>query len=140
MNLVAKEFVAAQDEENPGVLILSQFAGAAEELSEALIVNPYNIQEMATAIETAASMPLRERQARHGQLLAKIKRSSSDAWARRFIQRLRDGPADPALFRLDRGPLTAAMDSLALSQSGAESVSPQNSTRRQPAVGVRRVH
>src|SRR5262249_23849187 len=61
MNLVAKEYVAAQDGEDPGVLILSQFAGAAEELEEALLVNPYNIDDVANAMQTALKMPLAER-------------------------------------------------------------------------------
>ena len=59
MNLVAKEYVAAQDADDPGVLILSQFAGAAEELTEALIVNPYNIEETADGIRTALEMKAR---------------------------------------------------------------------------------
>ena len=54
MNLVAKEYVAAQDPEDPGVLILSRFAGAAEQMKEALIVNPYDVEEMADAIKVGA--------------------------------------------------------------------------------------
>src|SRR5262249_36586252 len=61
MNLVAKEYVAAQDPVNPGVLILSRFAGAARELSEALIVNPHDTDEMAAALHQALNMPLEER-------------------------------------------------------------------------------
>ncbi len=73
MNLVAKEYVAAQNEEDPGVLILSKFAGAAEELGEALIVNPYNIDDMANAMQTALRMPIEERKERHAALLRRIK-------------------------------------------------------------------
>src|SRR6267378_4481567 len=58
MNLVAKEFVAAQDPENPGVLILSQFAGAAAELDGALIVNPHETEALPWAIDHALEMPL----------------------------------------------------------------------------------
>ena len=61
MNLVAKEYVAAQDPDDPGVLILSRFAGAAEELGDALIVNPYNIEETADVIRTALEMSQEER-------------------------------------------------------------------------------
>ena len=63
MNLVAKEFVAAQDPEDPGVLVLSRFAGAAEQLKEALLVNPYDIEGTAGAIQLALQMPLEERRA-----------------------------------------------------------------------------
>jgi trehalose 6-phosphate synthase len=65
MNLVAKEFVAAQDSEDPGVLVLSRFAGAAEQLRDALIVNPYDPDEIADAMHAALEMPLEERQRRH---------------------------------------------------------------------------
>jgi hypothetical protein len=65
MNLVAKEFVAAQDSEDPGVLVLSRFAGAAEQLRDALIVNPYDPDEIADAMHAALEMPLEERKRRH---------------------------------------------------------------------------
>ncbi len=68
MNLVAKEFVAAQDPADPGVLILSRFAGAAEELTDALLVNPYDPDDIADAMHAALEMPLEERQARHAVL------------------------------------------------------------------------
>jgi len=64
MNLVAKEYVAAQNPENPGVLVLSKYAGAANELDAALLVNPHDIDGMARAIATAFSMPLTERRMR----------------------------------------------------------------------------
>src|SRR5204862_2116215 len=68
MNLVAKEYVAAQDAEDPGVLVLSQFAGAAAECGAALIVNPYDPEAVATSIAHALSMPLEERRSRHETL------------------------------------------------------------------------
>jgi trehalose-6-phosphate synthase len=64
MNLVAKEFIAAQPEESPGVLILSQFTGAARELHDALLMNPYNVAGFAEAIRCAVEMPLEERRER----------------------------------------------------------------------------
>src|SRR6185503_19883994 len=70
MNLIAKEYVAAQDVADPGVLILSKFAGAAEEMTEALIVNPYSVEETSDAIRAALEMTLEERCERHGALLA----------------------------------------------------------------------
>lgn len=86
MNLVAKEYIAAQDEDDPGVLILSKFAGAAEELEEALIINPYDIDDMANAMQTALKMPLDERKKRHSALLARIKRHDVRYWRRRFLR------------------------------------------------------
>lgn len=74
MNLVAKEYVAAQDPDNHGVLVLSQFAGAAQELTSALIVNPYDRDEVAAALDRALSMPLAERIARHSAMLDVIRK------------------------------------------------------------------
>ena len=65
MNLVAKEYVAAQDPDNPGVLILSRFAGAANELRRALVVNPNDPESVADAIAQALDMPIAERRSRH---------------------------------------------------------------------------
>ncbi len=90
MNLVAKEYVAAQSEEDPGVLILSKFAGAAEELDEALIVNPYNIDDMANAMQTALSMPLEERKERRAALLSRLKAHDVRYWRNSFLDVLRD--------------------------------------------------
>ena len=89
MNLVAKEYIAAQDDEDPGILILSKFAGAAEQLSDALIVNPYDIDEVASAIERAAKMPMDERQDRHRNLLSQICEQDAQFWQNRFLSALR---------------------------------------------------
>jgi trehalose 6-phosphate synthase len=88
MNLVAKEYVAAQDSEDPGVLILSRFAGAAAECKEALLVNPYDPESVAGAIARALDMPLAERRARHSAMLATLSRNGSTVWARRFLASL----------------------------------------------------
>ncbi len=90
MNLVAKEFVAAQDPANPGVLILSRFAGAAEQLREALLVNPYDTEGMADAIDTALKMPAAERQERHQRLLQRIREHDVHWWRQRFLAALQD--------------------------------------------------
>jgi trehalose 6-phosphate synthase len=95
MNLVAKEYVAAQDEEDPGVLILSKFAGAAEELKEALIVNPYNIDDMANAMQTALRMPIEERKERHAALLRRIKTHDVRFWRTSFFDVLSSQPPWP---------------------------------------------
>jgi trehalose 6-phosphate synthase len=86
MNLVAKEYVAAQDAADPGVLVLSKFAGAAEELEEALIVNPYNIDDMANAMQAALKMPLRERKERHSALFSRIEKRDVRQWRNAFLK------------------------------------------------------
>ena len=88
MNLVAKEYVAAQDETDPGVLILSQFAGAAEEMSDALIVNPHDPQDVADAIKTALQMPLAERRKRHEALYSHLEEHDVAHWSAAFLKRL----------------------------------------------------
>ncbi len=92
MNLVAKEYVAAQDPDDPGVLVLSQFAGAAEEMGEALLVNPYDIDDMARTLSAALAMPRKERVARHEKLLAAIRASDVAIWRDRFLAALRGSP------------------------------------------------
>ena len=88
MNLVAKEFVAAQDPADPGVLILSRFAGAAEELTEALLVNPYDPDEIAEAMHAAIEMPLEERQARHAALRKAVFEITSARYCNVFVEAL----------------------------------------------------
>ena len=88
MNLVAKEYIAAQDPEDPGVLILSRFAGAAEELRSALIVNPYDIGATADVIRTALEMSLEERRERYCTLIDQIVKNDITAWCRSFLTSL----------------------------------------------------
>ena len=85
MNLVAKEFVVAQDPEDPGVLVLSRFAGAAEQLKEALLVNPYDTEGTAGAIQLALQMPLEERRARHQAMLENCRRYDVHWWCDSFL-------------------------------------------------------
>jgi trehalose 6-phosphate synthase len=98
MNLVAKEFIAAQDPADPGVLILSTLAGAARELTTALLVNPYDTRGMAHAIQQAFNMPLSERRDRHQGMLEVVRRNSIDAWHTSFVQTL-ESCATPRLKR-----------------------------------------
>jgi trehalose-6-phosphate synthase len=84
MNLVAKEFVAARDDE-AGVLILSNFAGASRELSEALLVNPYHASEMADAIHRALTMPRNEQQARMQLMRSLVRSHNVYAWAGQML-------------------------------------------------------
>jgi trehalose 6-phosphate synthase len=88
MNLVAKEYVAAQDSENPGVLILSRFAGAADEFRDALLVNPYDPDAVAAAIARAVAMPLSERKARHAELYGALLRNDISKWGDKFLKAL----------------------------------------------------
>ena len=100
MNLVAKEYVAAQDPADPGVLILSQFAGAAEQLDAALIVNPYDIAAMGKALATALTMPLDERRERHAALARNVTDEDVAWWTDSYLRTLARTGDDPT-----RGPL-----------------------------------
>jgi trehalose 6-phosphate synthase len=93
MNLVAKEYVAAQDPEDPGVLVLSEFAGAAEQLQAALIVNPYDIGAMADAIHRGLTMSREERRERWQELNAAVTEGDIARWRRDFLARLEAVPA-----------------------------------------------
>ena len=94
MNLVAKEYVVAQDPEDPGVLVLSRFAGAAEQLTDALLVNPYDTQGMADVIHRALHMPLEERQRRHRALLANVREFDVHWWRKSFLKALAEADTD----------------------------------------------
>ena len=88
MNLVAKEYVAAREADD-GVLVLSEFAGAAAELDAAVMVNPYDVNAMATAIHRAIEMPEEERQVRMRRLREQVRSSPVEAWAQHFVGDLR---------------------------------------------------
>jgi len=98
MNLVAKEYVAAQDPDDPGVLVLSSFTGAAERMEQALLVNPFSAEELADAIHRALIMPREERVTRWRALMDTIEHEDVTWWLHRFMQALADGdmPAEPA--------------------------------------------
>jgi trehalose 6-phosphate synthase len=95
MNLVAKEYVAAQAAADPGVLVLSRFAGAAEELPEAVLVNPLDVDDIADAIETALSMPLAERRERWQSMFDTVSRNDIAHWRSAFVAALEGTPAHP---------------------------------------------
>jgi trehalose 6-phosphate synthase len=88
MNLVAKEYVAAQSDENPGALVLSRFAGAADDMDGAVIVNPFDIEGVAEAIHLGLIMPLDERQDRWRRLLAQVKEHDIIRWRTEFVRAL----------------------------------------------------
>jgi len=102
MNLTAKEYVASQDGADPGVLVLSKFAGAAEEMQDALLVNPYCIDDIADALARALTMPLAERVERHQGLMGVVAARDSRTWAADFVRHLERAA------RLNRpGPVTS---------------------------------
>ena len=112
MNLVAKEYVAAQNPDDPGVLILSQFAGAACEMDAALLINPYDSVGVAMAMDRALSMRVEERRERHASMMAVMRRNSLDRWRDRFTGDLEQARPSP------RGTIAQAVarpSSLALS-------------------------
>jgi trehalose 6-phosphate synthase len=88
MNLVAKEFVAAQDPDDPGVLVLSSFAGAARELHSALLVNPYDLDGVADAIAAAMRMRLPERRERWQAMMETLRTHDITAWRRNYLAAL----------------------------------------------------
>jgi len=102
MNLVAKEYVAAQNAADPGVLVLSKFAGAANELDAALLVNPHDIDGMARTIATALTMPLSERRMRWEAMMEKLRGSTIQQWFSGFIEALRET-------QFDRSPVPPMM-------------------------------
>src|SRR5207302_10870475 len=99
MNLVAKEYVAAQDPSDPGVLVLSQFAGAAKQLDAALLVNPHDVDALGRALATALVMPLEERRSRWTAVVEELEASSLDAWFKNFVAALES--CRPAAQQLD---------------------------------------
>jgi len=88
MNLVAKEYVAAQDPEDPGVLVLSQFAGASEQMGEALVVNPFDRAEVAEAIVRGLRMDRSERVERWSALMDTLRRTDVIAWRDAYVTAL----------------------------------------------------
>jgi trehalose 6-phosphate synthase len=88
MNLVAKEYVAAQNPDNPGVLLLSRYAGAAEQMQDAVIIDPNNSDSMLTGLRTALKMPLEERQSRYRSLLQGLQKDSLQIWQQNFLDDL----------------------------------------------------
>jgi len=94
MNLVAKEYIAAQNPDNPGVLVLSRFAGASQELDAALIVNPFDYDEVSDAIIKGLDMPREERIERWQTMMKVLKSNNLSTWRDNFIKALRERPQE----------------------------------------------
>ncbi|XOD70290.1 MAG: alpha,alpha-trehalose-phosphate synthase [Sodalis sp. (in: enterobacteria)] len=90
MNLVSKEYVASQNSNDPGVLILSRFAGAAKELTSALLVNPYDRDGVAAALDKALSMPLEERKNRYKSMISVLNKNNISHWRKSFLTDLKN--------------------------------------------------
>ena len=103
MNLVAHEYIASQNPADPGVLVLSLFAGAAEILPDALQVNPFDTAATAEAMRVALTMPLEERRARHASLMAAVQKYSVDHWADSYIAALAETSTDTSPSRAGSG-------------------------------------
>jgi trehalose 6-phosphate synthase len=107
MNLVAKEYVAAQPAEDPGVLVLSRFAGAAREFDAAIQVNPYDLDDMADCLHRALVMPLEERRSRWTQMMENVRRHSAQSWSQGYLQALAaaaaERPQEPGAPGVSRG-------------------------------------
>jgi len=108
MNLVAKEYVASQDPADPGALVLSQFAGAADQLPGALVVNPFDLSQMSEALERALSMPLAERQARHTDMMAPLRENNLSVWRDSFLTDLRSVATAASVTKKAVSQVTAA--------------------------------
>ena len=121
MNLVAKEFVAAQYAHSPGVLVLSRCAGAAEDLPEAIIVNPFIPADVADGVARALEMPLEERRDRHAALLERVLRGTATEWSRRFVHDL----------ELATGDVKAPIESIASPLAARVAASDQARSRKQ---------
>src|SRR5690606_16908485 len=136
MNLVAKEYVAAQEPEDPGVLILSRFAGAAEEMEEALIVNPYDIYATAETIRTGLEMPLDERRERHRALMAEVEKHDLASWCDRFLTALvRVGGRDDPTTWSQPEAISHAMERLERSVKASDGEPKAASKRLSPLAG-----
>jgi trehalose 6-phosphate synthase len=96
MNLVAKEYVAAQNPADPGVLVLSKFAGAADELDTALLVNPHDIDGMARTIARGLAMPLSERRMRWEAMMSKLREHTIQGWFADFVDALQETRGEEA--------------------------------------------
>jgi trehalose 6-phosphate synthase len=128
MNLVAKEYVASQDADDPGVLILSRFAGAAAEFGNAALpVNPYDSEAVGAAIARALEMPLAERRERHQSLFAALLRNDISTWGDRFLAELAPnafGPDKKAVPPAGRTPERVLAKPEPSPKSGAKKVIP----------------
>jgi trehalose 6-phosphate synthase len=121
--------VAAQSSTDPGVLILSRFAGAAQELDSALLVNPYDTDAVAAAMLRALNMPIEERQERWAAMMARIEENTVDHWCASFV----DALANPAWVPPVREPIAVSLEP----EVRTATPPPPRPAAGEPAVGPR---
>ena len=129
MNLVAKEYVAAQNPFDPGVLVLSSFAGAARELDAALLVNPHDIDAMARQIAAALAMKVAERRERWHAMVVKLRRASVQNWFAAFLHTLTEVRRAPSLPKNLSLLLDAGLAGAAAPLPGTDGASPRPQPR-----------
>jgi trehalose 6-phosphate synthase len=134
MNLVAKEYVAAQDAGDPGALILSEFAGAAAELTGALIVNPHDREAVAAALKRALEMPLSERRERHAPMLEHLLVHNVELWAESFLAALSETRQRPSLMSDLRAYLSPSISWID-TRATADTRTSLNASRQDSAAG-----
>jgi trehalose 6-phosphate synthase len=137
MNLVAKEYVAAQSSENPGVLVLSRFAGAAAELDSALLVNPYDSEATAGTIKRALDMPLEERKERWTAMMATVESNTVDRWCETFLAAL-GGAGEPMAEA--RAPVGQEAPAVPISTGASQGSADPNGHRPLSPSGYRTSH
>jgi trehalose 6-phosphate synthase len=138
MNLVAKEYVAAQDAEDPGVLILSRFAGAAAEFTAALLVNPYDPEAVGAAMARALAMPLAERKSRHKQLFETMLKNDISLWGDRFLAALNGRPLTSSSSRRLASRGLKPVESITPILSSTDELPPKTGQLSPSLAGVRR--
>lgn len=138
MNLVSKEYVASQDPEDPGVPILSRFAGAAEQLVDALIVNPYNVEEVADAIKMALEMDRSERIERYTRLMDVIRTYDSAAWSSAFLTTLEATARERSVSTVGSHAIRASMAKLASVSRRPTRITPDGSHSAQDGTTKQR--
>jgi trehalose 6-phosphate synthase len=120
MNLVAKEYVAAQDPADPGALVLSRFAGAAQQLDGALLINPHDPDAMADAMDRSLAMPLGERIERWQSMWAAIAPRSPEVWGRSFVAALLRASSIVALPDRPLRPVGLGVDPISANGRGGD--------------------
>ena len=110
MNMVAKEYIAAQYPDDPGVLVLSEFAGAAKELDHALLINPHEIDGVASALKVALEMAVEERRARHAPMLQYLIQNDIKNWADVYLSSLSENSQGLGLLNGIRALFTGALE------------------------------
>jgi trehalose 6-phosphate synthase len=133
MNLVAKEFVAAQDPDDPGVLVLSRFAGAARQMTDAVIVNPYSREEMSEALKRALTMERGERIRRWERLIEGVRTSDVRVWRDSFVEALKSAREPP--LPLFPSPMTTLLREAVGKETAPLRAPPRQANPRRPRRG-----